>query len=110
MHGIKRVFVPTLHDPLTCYREPEPSRDQQQHYAGNQSAGAAKQSTHIACPASLKYKQLLAHSLPKKRLKQGGQLEGISQGPAESSEQKEPPAFFSLLYIPLLGGQLLTLP
>lgn len=104
------MFITIQHHPLMCYKEPEPSRDQQQHYAGNQSAGAAKQSPHRACPAALKYKQLLAHSLPKSRLKQRGQLEGISWGPAESDDQEEPPAFFSLLYILFLGGQLLTLP
>lgn len=87
-----------------------PSRDQQQHEAGNRSAGAAKQGTCTACTAFLKYKQLLAHSLPKSRLRWGGQLEAISQGPAASSKQEEPPDAAFLLYTLFLGGQLLTLP
>lgn len=110
MHRTRHIFIPTLLQPLTCYTEPVPSRDQQQHEAGNWSAGAAKQKTRTACPASLKYKQLLARSLPKSRLRRRGQLEGISQGPAASSKQEEPLAAFSLLYTPFLGGQLLTLP
>lgn len=104
MHRIRTMLIPTLHHLLMRYKEPEPFRHHQQHCAGNQSAGPAKQSTHTGCPAPLKYKSVLAHSLPKSRLKQEAQIKCFPQGPAESSEQ-ETPALFSLR-----GRTVLTLP